>query len=71
MNDKEFVSLANVLNAKMCQLSNEGKHVQGRQAKAITYEEEDKMWQDGILGDQSPKQLKDTVLYSFGIHFAL
>ena len=71
LNDKEFVSLTNVVNAKMCQLSKEGKRVQRRQAEAITYEEEDKMWQDGILGDQSPKQLVDTVLYSFGIHFAL
>ncbi len=29
------------------------------------------LWENGILGDHSPQQLVDTVLYLNGIHFAL
>ncbi|XP_046337993.1 transcriptional regulator QRICH1-like [Haliotis rufescens] len=39
--------------------------------EVITREEEDALWKKGALGDSSPQQLLDTVLYLTGLHFAL
>ncbi len=37
----------------------------------ITFEQEEVLWEKGILGEQSPDQLRNTVLYLLGISFAL
>ncbi len=34
-------------------------------------EAEDKMWLEGILGEDNPKQLLDTIVFLLGIHCAL
>lgn len=39
--------------------------------KVITTEMEDKMWEMGILGDSDPSTLLNTMVYVFGMHFAL
>ena len=41
------------------------------QAIVISVEQENDLWERKILGDASPKQLVDTLLYLFGVHFAL
>ena len=41
------------------------------QAEIISVEEEDKMWNMAVLGDTTPQKLVDTILYMFGVHFAL
>lgn len=40
-------------------------------ANIVTLDAEEKMWAEGILGEDHPKQLVDTVLYLLGIHLAL
>ena len=42
-----------------------------RKAEPITTEEEDLLWEKGLLGDCSPQALLDTMLFLCGIHFAL
>ncbi len=42
-----------------------------RQAETISEDKEEKMWQTGVLGDDTPQQLGDTILYMLGLHFAL
>ena len=41
------------------------------QAEPITIEEENKLWEKGVLGESDPQTLLDTVLFLCGIHFAL
>ncbi len=40
-------------------------------AEAIPVESEDKMWKNGILGEENPIQLHHTVMYLLGLGFAL
>ena len=42
-----------------------------KQADLITYDQENYLWKEGILGEQNPDQLPDTVLYLLGVHLAL
>ena len=37
----------------------------------ISFEQEEVLWEKGILGEQTPDQLRNTVLYLLGISFAL
>jgi hypothetical protein len=32
---------------------------------------ENKLWDDGLLGDSDPRTLLNTMVYVFGLHFAL
>ena len=41
------------------------------QAQVISYNLEDKMWNEGILGEDSPDKLHDTVLFLVGINCGL
>lgn len=42
-----------------------------KQGEIITLEEEEQLWDEGVLGDSNPQQLLDTTVYLIGIHFAL
>ncbi len=42
-----------------------------KQAKAVTMSEEDKLWDLGLLSEDMPKKLVNTLIYLIGIHFAL
>ena len=71
LDDDKFVNVRNCLDNRMKELSREG-HVHPRnQAVPITLEQENDMWERNILGGSNPKQLVDTLLYLFGVHFAL
>ena len=37
----------------------------------VTVDAEEKMWNKGILGEDTPKQLSDTILYLLGLNLAL
>ena len=42
-----------------------------RQAEPITEDEEDLLWEKGLLGDHTPDALCNTVVYINGLYFAL
>jgi hypothetical protein len=71
LNDPEFVTLKNTLDSRMKDLAGQGVRVRHKQAEIITVDEEESLWNTGVLGDKTPQQLGDTVLYMFGLHFAL
>jgi len=68
---QSFTGLNNVLDAKMKLLAQKGIGIQKRQAKVITEEQEEKLWQLKILGTDTPQQLLDTLIYVLGLNFAL
>jgi hypothetical protein len=70
-NDKMFSRLMSSLNAAMKEASAEGLGNTPQKAEVIAVEEEELLWSKAVLGEQSPQQLLDTLLYLIGIHFAL
>ena len=71
LDDPDFFYLKNTLDNRMKQLSKEGKIAPRIKAMPISLEEEEMLWEKGILGDENPTKLVDTLLYLLGIHFAL
>ena len=71
LDDSEFASVHNCLDNRMKELSHEGCVQPHNQADLISVEQENDMWERHILGSSNPKQLVDTMLYLFGVHFAL
>lgn len=55
----------------MKRLRSLGLGVKKKQAEPIRVEEENLLWERGLLGEENPKALLDTMLFLCGIHFAL
>lgn len=66
-----FVKMRNMLDNCMKQLSKTGNICECSQAQPIPVEEEEKLWQSGLLGEDTPEQLFNTMLYLIRLHFAL
>ena len=60
-----------VLDSEMKRLQAAGVGTVQQKAEPITFEEEEVLWQKGILGDSIPQSLLDTMLYMNGLYFAL
>lgn len=71
IDDVDFLTLRNVLNNRMRYLAQKGYTCPRQKAEAIDVDDENQMWETGVLGDSNPKQLVDTLLYMLGVHFAL
>ena len=69
--DKELVELCSTLDAEMKRIQGSGISSQPRQAEIITEEEEELLWEKGVLGDSTPQSLLDTKVYCCGLFFAL
>ena len=70
-NDEQFFDLKNTLDNRMKALTKQGKVAKSEKAVPITFDEQEKLWEESILGDKTPVQLVDTLVYLLGIHFAL
>ena len=68
--DSDFVDLKKSHDAEMKRLQSKGLGSQKRQAEQITQQEEETLWQKGLLGDKDPQTLLDTIFYN-GLYFAL
>ena len=55
----------------MRELTHQGVGLNKRKAAPITVKTEEEMWEQGILGEDNPTKLMNTILYLLGIHFAL
>ncbi len=69
--DKTFVPVKNILDNHMKELSQQGIVTAKRQSQPLTYAEEDKLWQMGLLGNDLPEKLLNMLIYLLGVHFAL
>ena len=65
---KEFSEVKTVLDNVMQERMKANIGVVKKQAELITYQCEEKMWQEGILGESDPHILRQTVLYLLGIN---
>ncbi len=71
LNHPGLVQMTNTLDNHMKELSKQGVIWERSQAKPISIDEEDKMWKSGLLSDDTPEKLVNTLLYLIGVHFVL
>ena len=55
----------------MKRLQGLGLGSQKKQAEPLTEENEEKLWQAGVLGTHNPQALLNTMIYMNGLYFAL
>ena len=60
--NKEFSEFCNILDSEMKRLQAVGLGTRQRKAEVISFEDEELMWEKGILGDDNPQSLLDTML---------
>ena len=71
LEDPEFIEVRTVLDNVMKERALCNIGVVRRQAEVITPDHEEKLWIDGVLGEQTPTQLRETVLFLLGINLGL
>ncbi len=71
MEGSHFLCVRNTLNnlMKQCALSRISKAA--KSAEPISVNDEQKLWDEGVLGEFQPDQLRSTVMYLLGLTFAL
>ena len=65
-----FCHFRSVLDGELKRLNATGKYVHKKKACVITVEMEEILWEKGLLGDNSPQVLCDTLVYLIGLFFA-
>ncbi len=71
LEDIQFKAVKNSLDNHMKALAKQGFVQPCNQAIPILLKEEQILWDKGILGDDTPEVLVNTLMYLQGIHFAL
>lgn len=69
--DSAFKPVMDALDASMKISTREGASLPRKSAAPISFDEEELLWKHGCLGDSEPDQLRNTLFYLNGIHFAL
>ena len=70
LKDPEFADFKAFLDAEMKRLQSQGIGSK-RKAEVLTVEEEELLWEKGVLGDATPQSLLDTIVFYNGLYFAL
>ena len=70
LKDLEFSNSPKVLNGKAIVLQENGKGKRPRKADALTENEEELLWNCGVLGTSNPISLNYTAFLIFSQHFA-
>ena len=71
LDDVEFKEVRTILDNVMKSRAAVNIGLVKKQAEYIPLDYEEKMWREGVLGEEYPDQLKDTVLFVLGINLAL
>ncbi|XP_071114617.1 uncharacterized protein KIAA1958-like [Haliotis cracherodii] len=66
-----FKGMRNVLDARMKSLAKQGIGIEKRQANVVSVDQEDILWEKGMLGEDTPQKLLDTLVYLIGLNCAL
>ena len=69
--DSDFTDFKGMLDAEMKRLQSAGVGSKKRQAEVLTEEDEELLWQKGLLCNATPQTLVDTMVYMSGLYFAL
>ena len=69
--DPNFSFFRGALDSVLKELHQDGIGNEKKQAEIISCDLEAKLWSDGILGDDNPQKLLDTLVYIFGLNLAL
>ena len=69
--DTAFLPFQKTLDGEMKRLRAKGLGSAPKHTEPLTYDDEEKMWNEGVLGDSSPKQLLETIIYMCGLYFAM
>ena len=69
--DGVFSYFRKVLDSLMKEVHKMGIGTTVKQAELISEQLEEAMWREGALGDSTPSVLLDTLVFMFGVHFAL
>ena len=67
----EFHTFRATLDSEMKRLNSTGQYIHKRRAEPITVEDENVLWEVGLLGTTSPIVLLCTLVYMVGLYFAL
>ena len=68
LDDPEFDEMRTVLDNVMRERTAQNIGVVKHQARLITFEHEETLWQQGVLGEDTPDKLRSTVLFLLGIN---
>ena len=63
MTDKEFIVLRNLLDSLYCRLHAQGAGCNAKPTEALTQEDEEKLWDSGVLNQNTPQGLLNCVFY--------
>lgn len=66
-----FHGFRSTLDGEMKRLNATGKYINKKQAEPISPEQENRLWELGLLGDHSAQVLLNTLVYQVGFFFAL
>ena len=69
--DEVFHNFRTALDISCKESTEAGAGLNKKQAEVITEAEEEKLWNSGQLGDDTPMKLINTLVYLNGLHFAL
>lgn len=69
--DPGFSFFRGALDSVLKELHRSGIGTVKKQAEVVSCETESRFWEDGILGDDSPQKLLDTLIYVLGLNLAL
>ena len=69
--DSNFADFRASLDSEMKRLQSEGYGTKTKQAEVLTEEDEDILWEKGILGSENPQSLLNSVIFYNGLYFTL